>query len=187
VETVEERLSDVLLDGLVFAEDGTTLKLNCGGVNLGVGKHVREDLQSLRNVSLLDLGVENSGLTRSVGVDGGTEVLNLSLKLLHIALGRALEEHVLEEVGHTVVLSVLIASTGVDHDTDSSGVTALDLLGGHTQTIAQRRDRRLWVLGHRLSSGGEALEERCGGELAGTDFLYNRRVNSARRRQSNTK
>lgn len=123
---------------------------------------------------------------RSVSVQVGTHVLDLQFQIGLGTLGRTLEGHMFQEVGHSVVAGILVPRSGIDPQTNG-GRLGSGILAGHPQTTVQlghlRRGyvdqggtevsgiRRLQTLDQFGSvathpQGAGQLQERCHGWLS---------------------
>ena len=95
VQVVENDLLQLLVNLLLLPEDNIPLPFDGILLQLGVLQDVRDDTDGAGHVLLESLGVVDGLLSRSVGVQVGTNVLDLELKgTLGSVLG-SLESHVL--------------------------------------------------------------------------------------------
>lgn len=178
VKAVEDDLLLLLLDLLHLAEDDIAFAVDGCGVEGGVLKDVAEDLHSLGDVLLEHLGVVDGLLTRGVGVEVATHVLDLHLELSLSAVGGALEGHVLEEVRDTVVLLSLVSAAGVDPHAHGGGL-AVAALGSHTEAVSEgahlSRGRLEDVLGELAARGGGGRKAAAATHDSSADHLVWRR------------
>jgi len=139
VETVKDDLLHAGVNILHLTKNDRALSVHGILRDLGVEEDITEDIESLVDILLENLGIENSLLTRGVSVKLTTNVLDLLLELNTSALTSALEKSVLKEVSDTVVLSVLITRTSINEDTNSSHLTGASL-SSDTETVLKSRD-----------------------------------------------
>lgn len=95
MEVVKQCLGVVGSDVLGLSEDDVLLPVDCGRLELGVLSDVGEDLDELWHVLVESVGLERGLFSGRVGVEGGTEVLNLELELVLRAGRCPLERQVL--------------------------------------------------------------------------------------------
>ena len=108
VQVVEDDLLKVHLDLLHLSQNNSTLTFNLLLAECGVGEDVAQDLDSAIQVAGEAFCIEDSLLPAGVGVQVCPHVLNLELKPGLRSLGGAFEGHVLQEVCHPIVGSVLV-------------------------------------------------------------------------------
>mmetsp|Transcript_18551 Transcript_18551/g.58118 ORF Transcript_18551/g.58118 Transcript_18551/m.58118 type:complete len:521 (-) Transcript_18551:9-1571(-) len=150
VQAVKDHLLRGLLHFLHLAQDDAALKVEVRLVQRGVLQDVREDVHALPQVLLEALGIVDSLLPGGVGVQVSPHVLDLLLQGDTVPPLRALEGHVLQEVGGAVVLLRLEAAPRIDPHAHSQGLVG-GLLGGHAQAVGEGRNLRGWLLpGSRL-------------------------------------
>jgi hypothetical protein len=156
VKVVEDNLLNLLVNLLLLPQDNVTFPLNRADLELRTGKDVGDDLDGLGNVLRERLGVVDGLLAGGVGVEVGTEVLNLELELVLGALAGSLERHVLEEVGGSGGLVGLGATSSVDPDTDGRGGGGGGGLGSDGEAVREGGD----LSEGGGDGGGEATEGR---------------------------
>mmetsp|Transcript_26349 Transcript_26349/g.61845 ORF Transcript_26349/g.61845 Transcript_26349/m.61845 type:complete len:222 (+) Transcript_26349:706-1371(+) len=109
MEAVEDDLLVALLHLLHLTEDHAALTVDGCGFKQRVLQNVAEDVHSLTHVLLEHLGVVHGHLAARISIEVATNVLDLDLECLLRALGGALEGHVLEKVGCTIVFLRLVS------------------------------------------------------------------------------
>ena len=92
---VEEGLGVVGRDVLGLSQDDVLLSVDSRGVELGVLGDVGEDLNELWHVLVESVSLEGGLFSRGVGVEGGSEVLDLELELVLRSGRGTLEREVL--------------------------------------------------------------------------------------------
>lgn len=137
MEVVENNFFQLLVNLLLLPQYNIPLSFDCRRVQLGVLKDVADNVNSLRHILLEALGIVDSLFSRCVGVEMGTNVLNLELQSVLGATAGTLEGHVLKEVGGSVGCISLRPGTSIYPDTDGSCLS----------------------MGMRLCSDGEAIRK----------------------------
>ena len=169
MEVVEDELLLVLVDLLHLSKNDVPLPVNGSLVQLGVQQNVAQNLDGLGHVLLENLSVVDSLLPAGVSIQVPPHVLNLNLQLLLRPLAGALERHVLEEVGRTVVLGGLEPAPSINEDADGGGLGPGRSLRGNTKSPIEGCDTGLRSLQHirRVRGGGRSS---YGAKTAGTDL-----------------
>lgn len=137
VQVVEDNLLVLLVDLLELPGDDLSFSVNSRLGQLGVLQNVGEDLHRLGHVVLERLGVVDGGLSRGVGVEVAAHVLNVELELVLGSLVGALEGQMLEEMGGSVVVGVLVSRAGVDPHAHGGGLHQRVGLGGNGQSVLE--------------------------------------------------
>ena len=103
MEMVKDNLLVLLVDLLLLTHDNVALALDSAAFELRVLQDVRDDVDGLRDILAETLGVVDGLLARGVGVEVRAEVLHFELECVLGTTAGALEGHMFEEVGSTVV------------------------------------------------------------------------------------
>ena len=125
---------------LHFPENHITLATDSVLLKLRVLQDIRENVESLRDVLVQDLGVIRGLFPRSVGVQVASHVLNLLLQLARRPPLGSLEDHVLQEMRRPVRLLRLEPRTGVNPNPDRRRLRREVRLRRDSQAVRQRRD-----------------------------------------------
>jgi hypothetical protein len=120
--------------------DDLFLGIDLGGVEKGIavkiGEHFKEAAEFLRGPLHLVGGV----ILDREAIDGGAKALDVTRDLLCGALLGALEEHVLDEVGHTVFALGLVAAAGPGPDSHGDAGHVWHRDGGETDAVVETGD-----------------------------------------------
>ncbi len=127
------RLPDLL-------QDDRALAAELAVVQRRVLQDVGDDVDRERHVLLQHLGVVGRVLARGIGVQMAADRLDLLGDRPGVAAPRALEHHVLEEVGHAVDRRRFVAAAGLDPDADRSRLDRIHRVGRDPQAVRQGRD-----------------------------------------------
>ena len=128
-----QRLADLLQDHAALDLDLIVLEQR---VQHDVGNHV----QRQQDVVLQHAGVVGGHLARGVGVDVAAHILDRLGNLQRAASPRALERHVFEEMGDTVLLGALVTAAGIDPQAQRGGFQAWHPLCDDAQPVGEAMD-----------------------------------------------
>ena len=123
-----ERLPDFLQDHAAFHFD-----LGLG--HLRIAQDVAENIHGQRHIAGQHPGIVGRALARGIGVQIPADILDLLGDLQRRAPGRALERHVLEEMGDTVLGGALVPGACIDPDPHGGRGKPRHVLCGDTETI----------------------------------------------------
>ena len=119
---------------------------------------VGEEVESGGDVVVENLEVEADGLFAGEGVEVAADGVDFAGKLLSGAVGGALEDHVLDEMGDAVDGGGFVAGAAVDPDTHGYGAKVRHALGKDEETVGE--------------GGGADIAEVWGGGIEGGVFGY---------------
>ena len=100
-----------------------------------IEEHFAENIGRLVQMAVQHAGVEAGGIAGGEGVDLPADGVHAPGKLRSGAVGRALEEHVLNEVGAALLAALFIARADADPDADGSGADAGHFLVGDAHAV----------------------------------------------------
>ena len=89
-----------------------------------IEEHFAENIGRLVQMAVQHAGIEAGGIAGGEGVDLPADGVHAPGKLRGGAVGRALEEHVLDEVGAALLAALFIARADADPDADGGGADA---------------------------------------------------------------
>ena len=126
------RLADFLEDDAAFA---LQLLRHEGRMR----QDVPEDIGGEGQILLQHLGVEGGILAGGIGVEVPADILDLPRDGSRVPPRRALEGHVFEEVGDTVLRRCLVPRAGMDIGADGAGFHTWHRLRDHGEAVRQAR------------------------------------------------
>ena len=133
-----------------FLHHHAALAVELGGVDTRPADEVGEQIGRLQGALRARGDVERHQIVAGVGVQHGSDALR---GLVDVAVGRvllaALEDEVLEEVGHPVLLRALGPRTRVEGDENRHRARAVDRDPVERKSVCERRLRDRW---HRMST-----------------------------------
>merc|ERR1719234_1883448 len=110
------------------------LALNLLLAKCRVGEDIAQNLYGAIQVTGEAFGIEDGLFPAGVGIQMSSHVLNLKPQPGLGSLGSAFESHVLQEVCHSVVGSILVPGSSVNPKTNS-GCGGATVFTGHPHTI----------------------------------------------------
>ena len=109
-------------------------------VQQAVLEHVADHVERQRRVFLQDLGVIGGVLARRIGVHMAADRLDLLGDVEGGAGRRALEHHVLDQMGDAVDLGPLVAGADTDPDAERRRLDMGHRIGGDPQAVGESGD-----------------------------------------------
>ena len=138
-ETLREDLVDEIigrvLDHLDLFEDDFLFALDVLFREQRIADQIREDVDGQRQVLVEHLEVIAGVFLRREGVDLAADRIHLLRDFFGTPAGRALEEHVLDEVRDAGMLGRLVARAARQPDADRDRAHVWHPLGGETDTV----------------------------------------------------
>ena len=138
---IGEHVVDVVIGRVLAAGDFLENDLALGEnvlVREGrVDEHVGENLEAEGETLVKQARVEAGVLARGEGVEFSTQRIERSRDVERTARRRALEEHVLHEMGHAVFGRRLVAATHAHPETERRGAHALHMLGNDRYAVVE--------------------------------------------------
>ena len=136
LEVIENELGGIVLVAVYLLEDDTALLVH---LVLGVGAvedNVSEQFEGARKILLQEGRVDDRLLLVGIGIEVATDILHAVEYVPSATLCGALEEHVLDEVGQTSLVGLLVARAAID------GIATIDHRSGRrvvydAQTIGE--------------------------------------------------
>ena len=139
LEVVEDDVVGRVVGLPDLLQDHAALALHLLRREGGMGEDVAQDVGGERQVVLQHLGVVGGVLPRRVGVEVAADILDLPRDGGSVALLGALEGHVLQEVGHAVLLGAFVPGAGMDIGADRGGLHAGHGVGNDGQAVGEAR------------------------------------------------
>ena len=157
MQVIEDNLLHLLVHLLLFSQNNVSFPLDCRSLQFRVLQNVGDDVDGLVDVLAEALGVVDGLLSGRVGVEMGTQVLDLELELVLRSSAGSLEGHVLEEVGGTVRAVGLGSGPSIDPNSDGGRLGVRVRFRRDGQSVVEGGDLR-----ERAGDGGRERTERSG-------------------------
>ena len=140
-ETLGEDFVDevvgIVLIHFDFFEDDAALLGDIAGIEDGMKNEIGEDIHGERKMLIENFDVEADAFLRREGVHVAADGIDLAGDVFGGARLRALEHHVLDEVGDAVPFGIFVARAGLEPDADRDRADVRHLLGDNGQAIRQ--------------------------------------------------
>jgi len=140
-ETLREDFVDevvgVVLIHFDFFEDDAAFFGDVGSIEDGMDDEIAKDIHGERKVFVQDFDVEADAFFCGEGIHVAADGVDLAGDIFGGAGFRALEHHVLDEVGNPVEFRTFVARTGLEPDADGDRANVGHLLGDDGQAVRQ--------------------------------------------------
>ena len=140
-ETLGEDFVDevvgIILIHFYFFEDDAALARDIAGIEDGMKDEIAEDIHGERKVLIENFDVEADAFLRREGIHVAADRIDLAGDGFGGAGLRALEYHVLDEVGDAIPFGIFVARAGLQPDADRDRADVGHLLGDDGQAVRQ--------------------------------------------------
>ena len=136
-ENLVHQIIGAVLIHLDFFEDHAPLAADVLHIEGGIQRQVAQNFHGDRQVLIEHLHVEADALLGGEGIHVAANRIDLAGNVLGGAVFGPFEDHVLDEMGDSIPLRVLVAGPGLDPYSDRDRANVLHLFGENGQPVRQ--------------------------------------------------
>jgi hypothetical protein len=150
---IEDEIVRLVVGGGDLLQDHVALAFQLFIVEFGRGEDVGQNVEGQRPVVLQHAGIIGGGFHAGCGIDLAAGRFDFLGDGARRTAGRALEGHMLEEMGDAVFIRALIARPGLDPDAKSHRLQMRHVVGHHSDAIGETGDLYTHTLLFRQATG----------------------------------